>query len=395
VAGGVDDERDAGRSRPSEKRNFLSIMAKLRLLFTLSYLALAIGFVSAQEKISGEILPANFENDAFKHIEFLASLGHRQVGSENDAKTIDYIKKQFLQYGLSVEVQPFQFESFEYSSVDLLIDGNKYDVSGLGFNPYKSEMQFNCKAALIDFSDPNESKYNNLQDKVIITNDRSAHFKLMMYKPKMIVYLIPEEFDKINSQGEADAQIQIYGEMKKYKSANVVAQVGNQSPSAKEILVTAHFDTYRQNNPGASDNASGVAVMLELAKYFKRIENELPCIIKFVAFGAEEIGTVGSRNYLYNNEVLMQKCELLFNIDDVGGHRKILVEKEGGVRGIPEQKASFQIPDYLKTSAWEGVNSIWRILPDDELLKIFGASNHPDLRWTPLSGQLRGLLKVH
>jgi Zn-dependent M28 family amino/carboxypeptidase len=146
----------------------------------------------------------------------------------------------------------------------------------------------------------------------------------------------------------------------------------------KEFLITAHFDTYRQNNPGASDNASGIGVLLELARHFKEIEDDLDCVVKFVAFGAEEIGIIGSRNYLYNNTESLHRCELLFNIDDVGGSQSAVVEMIGGVVGIPEKKCVSQIPESVKTCPWEGVESYWRMLPDDDLLKIFSVSNHPD-----------------
>lgn len=212
----------------------------------------------------------------------------------------------------------------------------------------------------------------------MITNDWFAHFRLLQYKPGLIIYLTPDEFNKINLEGDLRFQLSINGEIKKFDSANVIAQIGKSSPSAKEILITAHLDTYRTNNPGASDNASGISVVLELAKYFKQIEDELSCVIKFIAFGGEEVGILGSRHYLYSNFESLQNCELLFNLDDVGGHNRIVVEKEGGVQGLSTAKGLSQIPELIKTSPWEGVNSYWRILPqEDELLKIFGASNHP------------------
>jgi len=118
-------------------------------------------------------------------------------------------------------------------------------------------------------------------------------------------------------------------------------------------------------------------VLLELARYFKRIEGELNCTVKFVCFGGEEIGIIGSRNYLYDNVNSLKQCELLFNIDDVGGNGLVLVEMIGGISGIPEIKCVSQIPENLKTCSWEGVNSKWRMLADEDLMKVMTASNHP------------------
>lgn len=55
----------------------------------------------------------------------------------------------------------------------------------------------------------------------------------------------------------------------------------------------------------------------------------------------------------------------------------MLVEMNGGVSGISETKCISQIPEYVKACSWEGVHSRWRMLADDDLMKIMAASNHP------------------
>ena len=49
-------------------------------------------------------------------------------------------------------------------------------------------------------------------------------------------------------------------------------------------------------HPGADDNASGDAVVLELAKHFKKVRS--PRSIIFMFFGAEEQGLIGSKNFI-------------------------------------------------------------------------------------------------
>lgn len=63
---------------------------------------------------------------------------------------------------------------------------------------------------------------------------------------------------------------------------------GQDSGSRRPDTVAVH--------PGADDNASGDAVVLELAKYFKKVRS--PRSIIFAFFGAEEQGLIGSKNYL-------------------------------------------------------------------------------------------------
>ncbi len=79
-------------------------------------------------------------------------------------------------------------------------------------------------------------------------------------------------------------------------SANVIAI--KQGTSSQELIVGAHYDSTGAG-PGADDNASGVAVMLEVAKV---VANQTtPYTIRFVAFGAEESGLLGS--YAYMNQM--------------------------------------------------------------------------------------------
>ncbi len=60
------------------------------------------------------------------------------------------------------------------------------------------------------------------------------------------------------------------------------------------IIICAHFDT-QKGVPGAVDNATGIAAMLEYARYFS--DNPAPYTLKFVAFNAEESGYYGSSYY--------------------------------------------------------------------------------------------------
>jgi alkaline phosphatase isozyme conversion protein len=88
-------------------------------------------------------------------------------------------------------------------------------------------------------------------------------------------------------------------EDKNLTSYNIVAE--RPGTSGKQILLGAHYDTSpsssvldRTNLEGTNDNASSVGVLLELAQ---RLEAETTHSVKFVFFGAEEIGLVGSDFY--------------------------------------------------------------------------------------------------
>ena len=78
-----------------------------------------------------------------------------------------------------------------------------------------------------------------------------------------------------------------------YSSQN--AEIIKKGNSGKQIIIGAHYDSVKRGT-GADDNASGVAVVLEVAKQMKEVET--PYTLVFVLFGAEEDGLQGSTHYV-------------------------------------------------------------------------------------------------
>ncbi len=81
------------------------------------------------------------------------------------------------------------------------------------------------------------------------------------------------------------------------------------------ILIGAHFDTVI-GSPGADDNATGIAVLLELARFFYHYPSNYP--IQLVAFDLEEYGLVGSdayANYLKQQNI---KIRLMISLEMLG-----------------------------------------------------------------------------
>jgi Zn-dependent M28 family amino/carboxypeptidase len=77
--------------------------------------------------------------------------------------------------------------------------------------------------------------------------------------------------------------------------ANIYATIPATMGSEKQIVVGAHFDTVA-GSPGANDNASGVAVVLAIARYLKDTPcRKAPVIVAF--FDQEELGLFGSRAF--------------------------------------------------------------------------------------------------
>ena len=76
-------------------------------------------------------------------------------------------------------------------------------------------------------------------------------------------------------------------------SHNIIAQRRGRTRAEEIIVIGAHYDSVR-GSPGANDNASGVAAMLELARHFA--DREPTRTLRFIAFANEESPFYGTQN---------------------------------------------------------------------------------------------------
>jgi aminopeptidase YwaD len=92
-------------------------------------------------------------------------------------------------------------------------------------------------------------------------------------------------------------------EARREKYHNVVATAAGEK-QGPPLIVAAHFDTVEQS-PGADDNASGLAALLEVARLVQKMDLARP--VRFIAFNLEEENLVGSVAYATNLRTSGQK----------------------------------------------------------------------------------------
>jgi aminopeptidase YwaD len=109
----------------------------------------------------------------------------------------------------------------------------------------------------------------------------------------------------------------------RYTTQNLIGYIqGSQYPDSF-IVFTAHYDHLGQMGkscyfPGANDNASGCALLLDLAKYYAAPEHKPKCSVAFMAFSAEEAGLVGSKYYTEHPLFPLKQIKFLVNMDIMG-----------------------------------------------------------------------------
>jgi hypothetical protein len=150
------------------------------------------------------------------------------------------------------------------------------------------------------------------------------------------------------------------------------------------ILICAHFDT-KKGVPGAVDNATGIAALLEYARYFS--DNPAPYTIKFVAFNAEESGYFGS-SYYHRKSLKSGELEntlMILNLDMVQSNASnpeaplvffVLSPNRASIRSFSEAKDEMGmaavnfllIPAKVASALSFGLRTDGRFWIDDELI---------------------------
>ena len=116
-------------------------------------------------------------------------------------------------------------------------------------------------------------------------------------------------FDRFREAG-FDVRMQEFSNNRR----NVVARLGS---ADRHILLGAHYDG-QPGFPSASDNAAGVAVMIELARDLKALN--LPVSLVVVAFDDEEQGLNGSNYYVDHPIFPLEQLSAAIIFDTMGRH---------------------------------------------------------------------------
>ena len=128
-------------------------------------------------------------------------------------------------------------------------------------------------------------------------------------------------------QGDAEAQVAVKSET--LPSRNVIAEMPGSNDASKTVVVGAHYDTV-PGSPGANDNASGTATIMTIARQVAG--NSYPFTVRFILFGAEEVGLFGSRHYVDTlSPEEIDNTVAMLNFDSVGSGGGFGVLGDGGL----------------------------------------------------------------
>lgn len=118
-----------------------------------------------------------------------------------------------------------------------------------------------------------------------------------------IIAITPEHYNRMYRVVARDIPVEIEVEVRnrhggtRTQAHNVIGEIGGSDRADEIVMLGAHFDTWHAS-PNASDNTSGVAVMLEALRILKAVGAEPRRTIRIALWSGEEQGLWGSRAYV-------------------------------------------------------------------------------------------------
>lgn len=289
-------------------------------------------------------------------IESVASVDNARItGFEGEHQTADKIQETFESLGLETSVQSFPIQSYALNShsVQLVTDGDRllenanplsYSIGtssegllgqvvsvGLGAEENYKDVDVTGKIVLIQrggeyFYVKNDRAFSHGAVGAIFydPNGESISATLTHLSEIPAVSITKEDAtwmeQKLLESQVVEVKITIDAKCEDSESKNVIGIYRSKdNKDGKKVIVGAHYDGV--NTPAANDNASGTAVVLEMARALAEQKVELPFDVQFMTFGAEEIGLVGSDYYasqMTRDEIKNTICMINFDMVGVG-----------------------------------------------------------------------------
>ena len=260
---------------------------------------------------------------ARKIIDTLTSKAFWGRGYTNDGmqKAATFLADELKDFGL----QPMKGKSFfqEYSfnvntfpgRMNVTINGKEL-IAGKDFIVAAESKGITCKGDLeqIDscqFIDKKNRFIVKLENKLTMDVEQKQADYTVVQIDKKTLHQIPLVYDV-----SIDNKF-----IKNFKATNICGVVKGTLYPDSVIMITAHYDhlgglgkdTYF---PGANDNASGVSLLLTLAKYYAKYPQ--PYTIGFILFSGEEAGLLGSKYFTENPLINLKNIKFLTNTDLAG-----------------------------------------------------------------------------
>ncbi|WP_445167233.1 M28 family metallopeptidase [Mycolicibacterium sp. Dal123E01] len=279
-----------------------------------------------------------------------ANNGTRAVGTPGFEASVDYVAGVLREKGFDVQTPEFQAKVFESGKPDLRVAGASVTARALEFSlatPPQGVSGPLVAAPAEDTPGCAPADYAGLpvQGAVVLVDRGSCPFKekqTIAAKLGAVALIVANNVDepimgatlgedadvKIPAVGVTKADgaqlranpgpttLKLEASTKQVKARNVIAQTKTGSAS-DVVMAGAHLDSVPEG-PGINDNGSGVAAILETAVQLGP-GPDVKNAVRFAFWGAEELGTIGSNEYIASLTVdQLKDIALYLNYDMIG-----------------------------------------------------------------------------
>lgn len=288
--------------------------------------------------ICGERIYSNLEEIAFT----------RPAGTAEEKKAADILCGKIRKLGLTPQLESFKIDEAETAAEMRVTEPYEKSYEVRAFKHAKSTPEEGVTAEFIYYDDVAESNYAKLKNKLCLFNRYTCGEKklaelgiagLLQMDGKATddpesTDLYQAEFRKkenrdlisaftirgrdaleMMKRGAEKTWFRLINRSCEAQSQNVTVTLPGSGLPDEIIVVGAHYDSVPVGQ-GACDNGAGSAIILELLRLFS--EHRPQRTLRFVWFGAEEVGLWGSKAYLKTHEDELTKHRLMINVD-VGG----------------------------------------------------------------------------
>lgn len=342
--------------------------------------------------------------------QLVKELGPRESSTEQERAATEFLESQFASFGYSVEVQPFTVQRFSREESSLTTSpGNSeaerieaFPLSGSGDGEVSGELVpvglarpqdipeaglegkiALAERGLITFGEKASNARGAGAVGVVIYNNGFGNFRgdLGSSAEIPVVSISRSQGQRLEELASGSGQVRatISVKLVEFPSRNVVAE--KPGSGDKIVVLGAHYDTV-PNVPGANDNASGTAVLLTIAQELQ--QKSFPFTIRFVAFGSEEVGLLGSQAYVESLSAEERgQIIAMLNFDTVGSGDNLVVLGDQKLTSLVVEHATRQGIDVQVSPGLRGGTSDHASFAQVGVPVVMFLSNDSSLIHTP------------
>lgn len=305
-------------------------------------------------------------SEAYANLEALVDFGSRFAGTSSEIEARDFIAAKFRAYGLeNVHFDPFEYLGWWRGTCALKLERPRtqaLDAISLVYSP--STPSGGLSAAVVDVGMGSEDEYaqkgDTLRGKFVLCSSANPEEGRVPHRREKYGWAVnagaigfiyarhlpgglPETgslrpgrlgeipavavsyetgfaLKRLIGKGETVVRVDVQNTAHATTAYHVLGDVPGQT--GEVILVGAHYDGH-DISQGAMDDGSGACQVMELARLFGPFKGQLRRTVRCMAFACEELGVLGSTEYVKAHRDALGEIALMINLDGaVGGGAK-------------------------------------------------------------------------